>query len=299
MIRIRSLRIYIPIFYVRLLIVILGMDWLASHRATIDCYARTVIFGTFHDFSIGCQGFLASVMDTSLESSVSYDTVELKDLTGAVYKRCWRNGLLDLGDLNPYYLIRITAIHLSANSSILALWPLRVLGYALRYELMLLCRVMGFDDHGIIMDPSKVEAITKWPRPTTVTELMRKGEKLCGRMSVRESFEDLKREIVSCSNMIFHQFPTRLDVELCVRGSGGYWASIEGLESNLLLQIKEAQRTTGVVEDRICVPNDQELHEKVILNYQRASGWLQPLENPYDGYGMRFPLDFVTGCLNT
>ncbi|GJU40138.1 putative nucleotidyltransferase, ribonuclease H [Tanacetum coccineum] len=27
--------------------VILGMDWLASHRATIDYYARTVIFGTF------------------------------------------------------------------------------------------------------------------------------------------------------------------------------------------------------------------------------------------------------------
>ncbi|GKF72870.1 reverse transcriptase domain-containing protein [Tanacetum coccineum] len=25
--------------------VILGMDWLASHRATIDCYDRTVIFG--------------------------------------------------------------------------------------------------------------------------------------------------------------------------------------------------------------------------------------------------------------
>ncbi|GKA70864.1 putative reverse transcriptase domain-containing protein [Tanacetum coccineum] len=28
--------------------VILGMDWLASHRATIDCYARTVIFGNVH-----------------------------------------------------------------------------------------------------------------------------------------------------------------------------------------------------------------------------------------------------------
>nr|GFD12360.1 RNA-directed DNA polymerase like [Tanacetum cinerariifolium] len=25
-------------------------------------------------------------------------------------------------------------------------------------------------NHGITMDPSKVEAITKWPRPTTVTE---------------------------------------------------------------------------------------------------------------------------------
>nr|GFC88718.1 reverse transcriptase domain-containing protein [Tanacetum cinerariifolium] len=66
-------------------------DWLASHRATIDCYARTVIFGNvcqpefiYHGssplksvklisamkartlISHGCQGFLASVMDTSL-----------------------------------------------------------------------------------------------------------------------------------------------------------------------------------------------------------------------------------------
>ncbi|GJW59564.1 putative reverse transcriptase domain-containing protein [Tanacetum coccineum] len=73
--------------------VILGMDWLASHRATIDCYARTVIFGNvrqpefvYHGssplksvklisamkartlISYGCQGFLAFVMDTSLES---------------------------------------------------------------------------------------------------------------------------------------------------------------------------------------------------------------------------------------
>ncbi|GJR39360.1 putative nucleotidyltransferase, ribonuclease H [Tanacetum coccineum] len=73
--------------------VILGMDWLASHRAIIDCYARTVIFGNvrqpkfiYHGssplksvklisamkartlISHGCQGFLASVMDTSLES---------------------------------------------------------------------------------------------------------------------------------------------------------------------------------------------------------------------------------------
>ncbi|GJY53544.1 reverse transcriptase domain-containing protein [Tanacetum coccineum] len=73
--------------------VILGMDCLVSHRATIDCYAKTVIFGNvrqpefvYHGssplksvklisamkartlISHGCQGFLASVMDTSLES---------------------------------------------------------------------------------------------------------------------------------------------------------------------------------------------------------------------------------------
>nr|GFD01273.1 reverse transcriptase domain-containing protein [Tanacetum cinerariifolium] len=70
-----------------------NQDWLASHRATIDCYARTVIFSNvrqpefvYHGssplksvkliyamkactlISHGCQGFLASVTDTSLES---------------------------------------------------------------------------------------------------------------------------------------------------------------------------------------------------------------------------------------
>ncbi|GJT22533.1 retrovirus-related pol polyprotein from transposon TNT 1-94 [Tanacetum coccineum] len=67
----------------------------------------------------------------------------------------------------------------------------------------------------------------------------------------------------------------RLDVELCVRGSGGYWASMR-IESNLMLQIKEAQR-----DDGICVPNDQALREKVKIEHQRASGLLQPLEISY------------------
>ncbi|GJU23736.1 putative reverse transcriptase domain-containing protein [Tanacetum coccineum] len=75
---------------------------------------------------------------------------------------------------------------------------------------------------GIIMDPSKVEAITKWPRPTTVTEvrsflglagyyrrfvegfsrlalpltqLMRKGEKFVWTDERQESFEELKRRL--------------------------------------------------------------------------------------------------------
>nr|GEX10311.1 putative reverse transcriptase domain-containing protein [Tanacetum cinerariifolium] len=80
----------------------------------------------------------------------------------------------------------------------------------------------------------------------------------------------------------------RLDVELCVRDSGGYWASMR-IESNLMLQIKEAQKDDdelwaivqnvkdgkhtefsvddyGVVlfEDRLCVPSDQALRKKVM-----------------------------------
>ena len=73
--------------------VILGMDWLASHRAFIDCYSKSVIFGdprnpefVYHGskplksvkfisamkartlISHGCQGFLASVKDKTVES---------------------------------------------------------------------------------------------------------------------------------------------------------------------------------------------------------------------------------------
>nr|GFC98331.1 DNA/RNA polymerases superfamily protein [Tanacetum cinerariifolium] len=73
---------------------------------------------------------------------------------------------------------------------------------------------------GITMDPAKVEAITKWPRPTSVTEvrsflglagyyrrfvegfsrltkLMRKGEKFVWSEEQEKSFEELKQRLVS------------------------------------------------------------------------------------------------------
>nr|GEX56225.1 putative reverse transcriptase domain-containing protein [Tanacetum cinerariifolium] len=77
---------------------------------------------------------------------------------------------------------------------------------------------------GITMDPAKVEAITKWPRPTSVTEvrsflglagyyrrfvegfsrlalpltkLMRKGEKFAWNKEREKSFEELKQHLVS------------------------------------------------------------------------------------------------------
>nr|GEX05330.1 hypothetical protein [Tanacetum cinerariifolium] len=91
--------------------VILGMDWLASHRATIDCYARTVIFGNVRQpkfvylsssllksvklistmkartlISHGCQGFLASVMDTSLESPNIENLYVVREFADASYR---------------------------------------------------------------------------------------------------------------------------------------------------------------------------------------------------------------------
>nr|GFC95837.1 putative reverse transcriptase domain-containing protein [Tanacetum cinerariifolium] len=45
---------------------------------------------------------------------------------------------------------------------------------------------------GIMMDPAKVEAITKWPRPTSVTE----GEKFVWNEEREKSFEELKQRLV-------------------------------------------------------------------------------------------------------
>nr|GFC90987.1 putative polyprotein [Tanacetum cinerariifolium] len=99
---------------------------------------------------------------------------------------------------------------------------------------------------------------------------------------------DLKLAAVVFALKIWrHYLYERLDVELCVRDSGGYWASMR-IESNLMLQIKEAQKDDdelwamvqnvedgkhiefsvdddGVVwfEDRLCVLSDQALREKV------------------------------------
>nr|GEZ69453.1 hypothetical protein [Tanacetum cinerariifolium] len=47
---------------------------------------------------------------------------------------------------------------------------------------------------GITMDPTKVEAITKWPRPTS---LMRKGETFIWNEEREKSFEELKQRLVS------------------------------------------------------------------------------------------------------
>ncbi|GKC00017.1 putative reverse transcriptase domain-containing protein [Tanacetum coccineum] len=119
---------------------------------------------------------------------------------------------------------------------------------------------------GIIMDPSKVEAITKWPRPTTVTEvrsflglagyyrcfvegfsrlalpltqLMRKGEKFVWTDERKESFEELKWRLVSAPILTLPS------------GSGGFQiysdASKKGLGCVLMQhrKIKEAQRDDG------------------------------------------------------
>ncbi|GJS17082.1 putative nucleotidyltransferase, ribonuclease H [Tanacetum coccineum] len=230
--------------------VILGMDWLASHRATIDCYARTVIFGNVHQpefvyhgssplksvklisamkartlISHGCQGFLASVMDTSLESP----NIE--------------------------------------NLSV----------------------VREFAD----VFPDELPGLPP---------LMRKGEKFVWTDERQESFEELKRRLVSAPILtlpsgsggfqiysdaskkglgcvLMQHGKSFWDVELSVRGLVGYWASMEDRVYRSCIQIKEDQGTTVKIE------------------HQRASGFYSPLE--IRGKWDEISMDFVTGLPTT
>nr|GEY94238.1 putative reverse transcriptase domain-containing protein [Tanacetum cinerariifolium] len=179
---------------------------------------------------------------------------------------------------------------------------------------------------GIIMDPATVEAITKWPRPKTMTEirsflgpvgyyrrfvegfsrlalpltkLMRKGKKFVWDKEREKSFEELKKRLVfapiltlpsssggfqiysdaskkglGCVLMQHGKviayasrqlkpyeanYPThdleltaviepeiikdleRMDIELCIRSTKGYWASLK-IEPNFILRIKELRK---------------------------------------------------------
>nr|GFC11286.1 hypothetical protein [Tanacetum cinerariifolium] len=74
--------------------IILGMDWLTKHRATIVCHTKSVIFGNldkpefvYQDFQLG---LLASIMDTSSDGPSlethpvvqDFSDVYLKELSG-------------------------------------------------------------------------------------------------------------------------------------------------------------------------------------------------------------------------
>ncbi|GJZ83047.1 reverse transcriptase [Tanacetum coccineum] len=206
----------------------------------------------------------------------------------------------------------------------------------LRIKVAFLGHIVSAD--GIIMDPSKVEAITKWPRPTTVTEvrsflglagyyrrfvegfsrlalpltqLMRKGEKFVWTDERKESFEELKWRLVSAPILTLPSgsggFKIYSDASKKVRCSVfalKIWSTLsvwEACDIFTVIRIKEAQRDDGELwaivqnvedgkhtefsvdddgvvwfEDRLCVPNDQVLREKVMTEAHSSPFTIHP-----------------------
>nr|GEU64686.1 putative reverse transcriptase domain-containing protein [Tanacetum cinerariifolium] len=234
--------------------IILGIDWLIEHQATIDCYLKHVIFGNLNNpefiyhgsrpgkpikiisalkdrtlISHGCEGFLASIKDTSLDGPrlkshpavQNFPDVFPDELSGLPPKReveftielilgaqpiskaPYRMGApilfvkkkdgsmrfcIDYRELNRitvrsrYPLPRIDDLFDQLQGAKFFFKIYLRSGYHQLHvkeqdvsKTVFRTRQVAFLGHivsadGITMDPAKVKAITKWPRPTTVTE---------------------------------------------------------------------------------------------------------------------------------
>ncbi|GJW81830.1 putative reverse transcriptase domain-containing protein [Tanacetum coccineum] len=347
--------------------IILGIDWLAAHRATIDCHSRRVIFGDIHAPEFIYHGSLPgkSMKIISALKARTYYRMAVKDvfpeelpgippirdvefnielIPGAepISKAPYRMAPIELKELKdqlqellgelrvkeqdisktafrtryghyeflvmPFGLTNAPAVFMDLMNRVFHEFldkfvivfiddilvfskskeeheeHLRTVLQILRQEKLYAkfskCEFwlskVAFLGHivsaeGITMDPAKVEAITKWPRPTSVTEV-RSFLGLAGyyRRFV-EGFSRLALPLTKLMRKARIEYETRgrwlektdwtsgikveeeiirdlerLDIELCVRGQNGFWASLR-VEPNLISQIKAAQKDDGEI----------------------------------------------------
>ncbi|GJR65224.1 hypothetical protein Tco_0011289 [Tanacetum coccineum] len=173
------------------------------------------------------------------------------------------------------------------------------------FKVRILVQQVAFLGHivsadGIIMDPSKVEAITKWPRPTTVTG----GENILGLAVYLPTFclrvpgglcqiySDSSKpanwlgtsERLSNTNIQYHPARLMWFADALVENLGMIVVIDSRNPSWIIERIgimfeEDGKHTEirvddgGVVwfEDRLCVPNDQALREKVMMEAPKFS----------------------------
>ncbi|GJS36911.1 putative reverse transcriptase domain-containing protein [Tanacetum coccineum] len=120
---------------------------------------------------------------------------------------------------------------------------------------------------GIIMDPSKVEAINYWPKPTY-------GD---GGGSFVWGLLAMYRRLLRFLPISFSSYPAvEKGRELNMEREDG-WKLLKDYVTNFQFhpgKIKEAQRDDG--EDRLCVPNDQALREKVMTEAHSSPFTIHP-----------------------
>ncbi|GJZ44985.1 retrotransposon protein, putative, ty3-gypsy subclass [Tanacetum coccineum] len=139
-------------------------------------------------------------------------------------------------------------------------------------------------DDGITMDPAKVEAITKWPRPTTVikvrrflglagyyirfvegfslpalplTQLMRKVEKFIWNEEREKSFEELKRRFVSspvltlCSGTAYALTRKNYGIMACLKIQPEIIKDLELMEVELVVRSSEGYVASLKIEPNL------------------------------------------------
>nr|GFC15138.1 putative reverse transcriptase domain-containing protein [Tanacetum cinerariifolium] len=166
--------------------IILGMDWLTKHHATIDCRSYQVIFGDIHApefiyhgslpgksmqiisalqartlLSHGCEGFLATIHDMTLEVPSIHDQPIVSEFLDVFPD--------ELPGIPPVREVKFN-IELIPGAEPISKAPYRMVAVELK-ELK--------------------------DRPLPLTKLMIKGEKFVWNEEREKSFEELKQRLVS------------------------------------------------------------------------------------------------------
>ncbi|KAL5540899.1 hypothetical protein UlMin_043291 [Ulmus minor] len=166
--------------------VILGMDFLSKYNATIECRHRRVVFrptegdefsyvgegGRSHKviissmraqklLSSGCQGYLATVVDTTHEEKLKPEKIAVVREFPDVFPE-------DLPGIPPEREISFE-IELLPGSAPVSKAPYRMAPAELKDKVHFLGHVVSKE--GVSVDPAKVEAVSKWAAPTSITEI--------------------------------------------------------------------------------------------------------------------------------
>ncbi|GJR79528.1 retrotransposon protein, putative, ty3-gypsy subclass [Tanacetum coccineum] len=181
--------------------IIFRIDWLSEHQATIDCHSKRITFGNLENpkfvyqgapasglvkvFSAmkarklirhGCEGYLATIQDTSKEASSLEDQPIVNEFPDVFPE--------ELPGLPPEREVKFT-IELVPSAEPISKAPYHMAPLELQelkehlQELLdrgfIRPKCVAFLGHvvyakGIEVDPAKVEAVTNWPQPKSVTE---------------------------------------------------------------------------------------------------------------------------------
>ncbi|GJS57330.1 retrotransposon protein, putative, ty3-gypsy subclass [Tanacetum coccineum] len=259
--------------------VILGMDWLASHRATIDCYARTCLLGTFFQPEFVYHGSTASVHEHSLwiHQRLSYHQMAETDYGAALMRKgekfVWMDERQESFEELKWRLVSAPILTLPSSSG-----GFQIYSDALKKGLG--CVLM---QHGkVIAYASRQLKPYEVNYPTHDLELAAVvfALKIWRYYLYGETCDIFTDHKILCTRFggYWAEYEDRVNsaTDQRAQGHGELWAIVQNVEDGKHTEFSVDDDGVVWFEDRLCVPNDQALREKVMTEAHSSLFTIHP-----------------------